>query len=91
MVDFFAQSSSSKTVKTIRFHLPLVLETPETQVRADIDSKGSYSLIQNDSVGTKICSGTIAETILIRTPKKLEKDPEVVPSQMMFKADVSRM
>ena len=88
MVDFFARSSSSKTVKSIRFHLPLVLETPETQVRADIDSKGSYSLIQNDSVGTKICSGTIAETILIRTPKKLEKEPEVVPSQMMSKADI---
>jgi hypothetical protein len=32
MVDFFALSSSSKTVKSIRFHLPLVLETPETQV-----------------------------------------------------------
>ena len=88
MVDFFARSSTSKTVKSIRFHLPLVLETPETQVRAEIDSKGSYSLIQNDSVGTKICSGTIAETILVRTPKKLEKEPEVVPSQMMSKPDI---
>jgi Polyketide synthase dehydratase len=88
MVDFFARSSSSKTVKTIRFHVPLVLETPETQVHAGIDSEGSYSLIQNDSAGTKICSGAITQTIVVRTPKKLEKEPEVVPSQMMSKADV---
>ncbi|KAF8811343.1 ketoacyl-synt-domain-containing protein [Phlegmacium glaucopus] len=88
MVDFFARSSSSKTVKTIRFHLPLVLETPETQARAEIDAKGSYSLTQNDAAGTKICSGTIAETMLVRTPKKLEKAPEVVPSQMMSKPEV---
>ena len=88
MVDFFARSSSSKTVKSIRFHLPLVLETPETQARAEIDSKGSYSLIQNDPAGTKICSGIIAETIVVRTPKKLEKEPEVVPSQMMSKTEI---
>ena len=88
MVDFFARSSSSKTVKSIRFHLPLVLETPETQARAEIDSKGSYSLIQNDPAGTKICSGATAETIVARTPKKLEKEPEVAPSQMMSKTDV---
>ena len=80
-----ARSSSSKTVKSIRFHLPLVLETPETQARVEIDSKGSYSLIQNNPAGTKICSG---ETIVVRTPKKLEKNPEAVPSQMMSKTDV---
>jgi hypothetical protein len=45
-----------RTAKSIRFHLPLVLETPETQARAEIDFKGSYSLIQNDSASTKICS-----------------------------------
>ena len=88
MVDFFARASSSKAVKSIRFHLPLVLETPDTQARVEIDSKGSYSLIQNDSAGTKICSGTIAETIVVRTPKKLEKEPEVIPSQMMSKAEI---
>lgn len=88
MVDFFARSSRSKTVKTIRFHLPLVLETPDTQARAEIDSNGSYSLTQNDPAGTKICSGTIAETLVVRTPKKLEKAPEVVPSQMMSKAEI---
>ena len=77
--------TSSKTVKSIRFHLPLVLETPETQARVEIDSKGSYSLIQNNPAGIKICSG---ETIVVRTPKKLEKNPEAVPSQMMSKTDV---
>jgi hypothetical protein len=84
MVDVFAWLSSSKTVKSIRFYLPLVLKTPETQARAVIDSQGSYSLIQNDSAGTKICSGTVAETILV-SPKILEKEPEVEPSQMMSK------
>ena len=88
MVDFFARSSSSKTVKSIRFHLPLVLETPDTQVRSEIDAQGSYSLIQNDSAGTKICSGVIAETIVVRTPKILEKEPAVVPSQIMSKAEI---
>ena len=88
MVDFFARSSSSKTVKSIRFHLPLVLETPDTQARAEIDSKGSYSLIQNDPAGTKICSGTIAEKTAVRTPKKLDKEPEVVPLQMMSKPEI---
>ena len=77
MIYIFVRSSSSKTVKSIWFHIPLVLETPETQVRAEIDSKGPYSLIQNDSVVTKICSFTIDETILVRTPKNLEKEPEV--------------
>ena len=75
-------------MKSVRFHLPLVLETPDTQFCSDIDTQGSYSLIQNDSAGTKICSGVIAATIIVRTPKILEKEPAVILSQIMSKAEI---
>ncbi|KDR66936.1 hypothetical protein GALMADRAFT_232327 [Galerina marginata CBS 339.88] len=88
MVDFFARSANSKTVKNIRFHTPLILETPETQVRSDIDENGAYKLIQEDSENTPICSGLIAEKSAGHAPKKLEKEPEVIPLQMMSKAQV---
>ncbi|KAF8151526.1 hypothetical protein B0H34DRAFT_132545 [Crassisporium funariophilum] len=88
MVDFFARSTESKTVKNIRFHVPLVLETPDHQVRAEIDQKGSYTLAQDDAAHTKICSGSVAETRAAHTPKKLEKEPEMVPLQMMSKEQI---
>ncbi|PPQ84949.1 hypothetical protein CVT25_004462 [Psilocybe cyanescens] len=88
MVDFFARSSPTKGVKTIRFHTPLVLETPETQVRSDIDEQGAYKLVQQDPENTPICSGNLADKPSSHTPKRLETEPEVIPSQMMSKAQI---
>ncbi|KAF8959098.1 hypothetical protein BDZ97DRAFT_2078332 [Flammula alnicola] len=59
MVD--AHAASSKTVKDTKFHVPLVLETPETQVRAEIDGQGAYKLVQEDAANTHICSGSVAD------------------------------
>ncbi|KAF8900861.1 hypothetical protein CPB84DRAFT_1778561 [Gymnopilus junonius] len=88
MVDFFASSASSKTVKIIRFHTPLVLETPETQVRSEIDEQGAYKLVKQDRENTLICSGSIAEQPNTRISKKVDREPEVIPSQMMSKAQI---
>ncbi|KAF4622433.1 hypothetical protein D9613_009459 [Agrocybe pediades] len=88
MVDFFARAAKSKSVKNIRFQAPLVLETPETQVRAEIDEHGSYKLVQQDAAKTAICSGTIADQPAQHSTKDLTKEPEVIPLYMMSKAQV---
>lgn len=88
MVDFFARAAGSKSVKNIKFHTPLVLETPETQVRAEIDGQGAYKLVQEDGADTYICSGSIADKPGSSLGRKVVKEPEMVPLQMMSKAQI---
>jgi acyl transferase domain-containing protein len=88
MVDFFARAADSKAVKNIKFHVPLILETPETQVRALIDGQGAYQLLQQGPEEVPICSGTITDRALPGLGKKISTEPEVVPLQMMSKAQV---
>jgi len=88
MVDFFARAAKSKSVKNIRFQAPLVLETPTTQARAEIDKNGSYKLVQQDAAKTSICSGTLADKPLDHSPKNLTKEPEMIPLHMMSKTQV---
>ncbi|PPQ99823.1 hypothetical protein CVT24_009617 [Panaeolus cyanescens] len=88
MVDFFARSASTKSVKNIRFHVPLVLESTENQVRADIDAQGNYKLVQKDKEETKICSGLVAMSATSYQSKKVDKEPEMIPLQMMSKAQI---
>ncbi|KAF9473131.1 ketoacyl-synt-domain-containing protein [Pholiota conissans] len=88
MVDFFARAAGSKSVKSIKFHTPLVLETPETQVRVEIDEHGAYKLVQEDGKDTPICSGSTADQSGSSLGKKVVKEPEMVPLQMMSKAQI---
>ena len=53
MVDFFARAADSKFMKNLRFHVPLVLESPETQARAEVDEKGLGQLVLQDEASTK--------------------------------------
>lgn len=88
MVDFFARAAGTKSIKSIKFHTPLVLETPETQVRAEIDEQGAYKLVQEDGADTFICSGTISDKPGSSLGKKVVKEPEMVPLQMMSKPQI---
>jgi len=88
MVDFFARAAPSKTVKNIRFQIPLVLETPKTQVRAETDGSGAYKLVLQEDANTQICSGFISDKPTPYSPKKLDKEPEMVPLQMMSKEQI---
>lgn len=88
MVDFFARAADNKAVKNIRFHVPLVLETPETQVRAIVDGNGDYQLSLDDEAGTKICSGVLGDNSTSYIPKRIEQEPEFVPLHMMSKVQI---
>lgn len=88
MVDFFARAAGTKSVKNIRFHTPLVLETPETQVRVEIDEQGAYKLVQDDGDDTPICSGTISDKPGSSLGMKVAHEPEMVPLQMMSKTQI---
>ncbi len=88
MVDFFARAASTKSVKNIKFHTPLVLETPETQVRSEIDEQGGYKLVQEDGADTPICSGTISDRPGSSLGRKVAHEPEMVPLQIMSKAQI---
>ncbi|TFK38563.1 hypothetical protein BDQ12DRAFT_116355 [Crucibulum laeve] len=67
-VDFFARSSKAKSVKMIRFHQPLVLETPDNKVHGEVDASDNFILYQGGSDGSKICSGSVARKVSY-TPK----------------------
>jgi hypothetical protein len=88
MVDFFARAAPSKAVRNIRFQMPLILETPKTQVRAEIDGSGAYKLVLQEDAHTQICSGSISDKPISHSPKKLDKEPEMVPLQMMSKDQI---
>lgn len=76
MVDYFARSAESKLLKSFQFHVPLVLENPETQVVAEIDDKGFCKLVLRTDEKIKICSGFIGEKSTTYSPraKLLEVD-----------------
>ena len=86
MVDFFARAADSKSVKNLRFHVPLVLESPETQARAELDEKGFCQLVLQDEASTKICSGTVGDKPSVYLPRRIEADNS--PIHVMSKTEV---
>ena len=86
MVDFFARAAESKFVKNLRFHVPLVLESPETQARAEVDEKGLCQLVLQDEGNTKICSGTVGDKSSVYLPRRIE--PDISPIHVMSKTEV---
>ncbi|KAJ3515067.1 hypothetical protein NLJ89_g1986 [Agrocybe chaxingu] len=87
MVDFFARAAPKRSVKTVKFHVPLVLETPDTQARAEVE-KSSFKLVQEGCETTKFCSGTFSSEAPVHVPKRIAKEPEVVPLQIMSKSQI---
>jgi len=86
MVDLFARAADKKSLKSFRFHVPLVLDTPEIEVRAEIDEKGVCQLLlQNDSKA-RICSGDVGEKSSTSTPR--QQNPYCTPIQVMSKAEI---
>ncbi|CAA7264464.1 unnamed protein product [Cyclocybe aegerita] len=87
MVDFFARAAPKRSVKTVKFHVPLVLETPDTQARVEVE-KSSFKLVQEGCDTTKFCSGTFSGEAPVHVPKRIVREPEVVPLQIMSKSQV---
>lgn len=86
MVDLFARATEKKSLKSFRFHVPLVLETPEIEVRAEIDEKGVCQLLLQDDSKTRICSGDVGEKTSMFTPR--QQKLLCSPIQVMSKAEI---
>jgi len=63
------------------------LETPEKQVRAEIDEKGFCQLILKDDAKTKICSGSVGEKTSVVTSKQ-KSFQSSTPIQVMSKGEI---
>jgi hypothetical protein len=85
MVGFFARSADTKSLRSFRFHVPLVLETSDLDVRAEIDEKGFCQLLLQDD--TKICTGNVGEVSIPSTLRRKIADT-ISPIQIMSKAEI---
>ena len=72
MIDFFARSAESNLLRSFQFHVPLVLDSPETQVHAEIDDKGFCQLFLHADERVKICSGFTGDKATIYLPSTKE-------------------
>lgn len=87
MVDFFARTAETKTLKSFRFHVPLVLESPTMEVRAEIDEKGFCQLLlQDGDTETKICSGGVGNKS--SPPASKLNSSHSLPIQTMPKGEI---
>ncbi len=85
MIDFFARSAESNLLRSFQFHVPLVLDSPETQVHTEIDDKGFCQLYLHANEKVKICSEFIGDksAIYLLSTKELK----VGPMRSMLKVD----
>jgi len=60
LVDFYAKRSASRSIKSITFHSPLVLESPHLEVTGEIDAEGRFFLYDGYSKTNQVCSGILA-------------------------------
>jgi len=86
MIDFFARSADSNLLRSFQFHVPLVLDSPETQVHAEIDDKGFCQLFLHANERVKICSGFIGDKSTIYLPST--KELKIGPMQSMSKVEI---
>lgn len=86
MVDLFARAAEMKSLKSFRFHVPLVLETPEMEVLAEIDEDGLCQLLLKDDVKTRICSGNVGEKLPLRSFAQIYSG--ATPMQIMSKEEI---
>jgi hypothetical protein len=86
MIDFFARSTESNLLRSFQFHVPLVLDSPETQVHAEIDDKGFCQLFLHANERVKICSGFIGNKSAIYLPST--KELKIGPMRSMSKVEI---
>lgn len=88
--DFLARlgSNPSRSVESVRFHQPLVLESTNTLVQAMFDQDGSFRIYQNGSLEDKdkLCSGTLALSASTLLPKDVSS--EVKPTRVLTREEV---
>ena len=62
LVDFFANLCPAKSVKSIKFNAPLVLDDPEANVFAEFTRDHHFVMYGNNSKTNMVCSGITAST-----------------------------
>ncbi|KDR66938.1 hypothetical protein GALMADRAFT_232329 [Galerina marginata CBS 339.88] len=87
LVDFFAKQSTFKSIKSLTFHSPLVLESPHVEVTGQIDAEGRFSLDDGHSKANQVCSGTLATHTMLSTSTKIV-DNGRPPERRMTKAEI---
>jgi hypothetical protein len=86
MIDFFTRSAESNLLRTFQFHVPLVLDSPETQVHAEIDDKGFCQLFLHANERVKLCSGFIGHKSTVYLPST--KELKIGPMRSMPKVEI---
>ena len=60
IVDFIAKLCPAKSVRTIKFNAPLVLDFPESHVFVEFTNEHNFAMYDNDSKTSMVCSGIAA-------------------------------
>ena len=88
LVDFFAKLCPTKSVKTIKFNAPLILDVPESHVFAEFTSDHHFVMYKNTRTNM-VCSGTTAS----KAPQSYSKqhislDLSEQPDQVLTKDEI---
>jgi hypothetical protein len=89
LVDFFANLCPAKSVKTIKFNAPLVLDDPEeSHVFAEFTSDHHFVMYDNDSRTNIVCSGITAFIAPQYSKRHINLDLSEQPIQVLTKDEV---
>ena len=89
LVDFFAKLCPSRSVKTIKFNAPLVLDNPDSDVFAEFTNDHHFVMYDNSSRTNMVCSGITASSAPQSYSKQhISLDPSELPSQVLTKGEV---
>ena len=88
LVDFFANLCPAKSVKTIKFNAPLVLDAPDSHVFAEFTREHHFVMYDKNTRTNMICSGITAS----KTPQSYSNehslDLSVQPDQVLTKDEI---
>ncbi|PPQ97453.1 hypothetical protein CVT26_002801 [Gymnopilus dilepis] len=85
LIDFFANKAPSGALQSISFHLPLVLESYDLTVNAEINGNSRFLLYNSDSSGQHVCSGILGSRVPPVLKNRVRDHP---PQQIKDTADV---
>jgi len=89
LVDFFAKLCPAKSVKTIKFNSPLVLDFPGTPVFAEFTKEHHFTMYDNNSRTKKVCTGIAAsEAPQSYTKQQINPNPSQQPDLVLTKDEV---
>lgn len=78
LADFFA-THTSRSLKIITFHSPLVVQSPQNGIVGKFDEHGSFLMIRGGSNSANVCSGTIGpESKFVMTNFHTKNPPRYV-------------